>query len=641
MTDVTTTERDAPPLPPEARRAVFYLIDDLRGEYADYMGTALSSLRDVAEHLVAIVDRRMGADDRARLGELVDEIVTVAEDAIGPLAYPSAVAGMGERIGDFDEVVFTGNSWYGPVHPLTPVVQRMADRPVDMWQMTDNIDGPTEGFPEEGFPDWDLSWVWLALRRDAIASREWRDLWRTGAKSQQEVADALAAAGFTAESAFPARGYPRGNPVVFAPDLLLEDGFPFLGRAVFAQFPPFLDRHAVLGRRLLHEVEAYGFDLTEAWQDLARTVPPNALNAIAGMLEVLPDAPGDYDPERPFRIAVIAYVPDVDFVDEMLARLSHLPSGFDLYITTGDGGRARAIEMKVAAVEDPPFASFETRVSWVKDGRDKASLLIACRDVVLGDKYDLMVKIHGRVSQRKTQNMQEYTRRYLLDNLLGGDHYVRNILALFQKQPGLGLVFPPMIHIGNAIIGRGWGAYRSAAEELCERLGVRVPLDRVSPLAPFGGMWIGRPEAIRRLAEERWTGDDYGKAGRRRYVELGRVQERLVALVAAEAGFHSRTVLTHEHASISHTSLEFKVDQMSSTTRGYPVEQIRFLHRLGSTGHGGVVALTRMYLRNNHPRLARALLPLYRLAFRGFGAGKALRTALRPGAAGDSREGTS
>ena len=171
MTDVTTTEFDAHPLPPEARRAAFYLIDDLRGEYAAYMGTALTALRDVAEHLVAIVDRRMGAVDRARLGELVDEIVTVSEDAIGPLAYPSAVTGMGERIADFDEVVFTGNSWYGPVHPLTPVVERMADRPVHMWQMTDNIDGPTEGFPEEGFPRLGsvLGVAGAAPRRDRLA----------------------------------------------------------------------------------------------------------------------------------------------------------------------------------------------------------------------------------------------------------------------------------------------------------------------------------------------------------------------------------------------------------------------------------------------------------------------------------------
>ena len=259
-----------------------------------------------------------------------------------------------------------------------------------------------------------------------------------------------------------------------------------MSRSVFAQYPPFLDRHAVFGRELLQSVADYGWPLAEIWRDLARNVPPKALNTIAGMLEVLPDAPVAYDPDRPFRIAVVAYVPDVAFVDELLMRVSNLPSGFDLIVTTGDGGKARRDR-------DPCRRSWPIRRSRCsrRGSRGCAAAgtrrrsFIACRDVVLSDRYDLIVKIHGRESHRKTDNMRHYTRRYLLDNLLDGREYVVNVLELFQREPGFGLVFPPMIHVGNAIMGRGWGAYRDVAIALCERLGVRVPLDRVTPLAPY------------------------------------------------------------------------------------------------------------------------------------------------------------
>lgn len=615
--------------PENGRRVILYLIDDRRAEVGDDAISALRALRPWAAHIVAIVCSGTDPDGSERLAAVADEVVVHSGAVMDMHAFSTALRQARASIGSADEVVFTGNSWYGPVRALGPVFERMDAQPLHAWQMTGNVDGRPETFPEEGFPGRVFSWVWLAVRGDVVRSAEWSALWPTSVVPQHEFAAALALAGYITGEAFPAKDYPRGDPALFAPDLLIEDGYPFLSKAVFDQYPPFLDRHAVLGRELLEVVDEYGFPLEGIYQDLARNVAPKALNAIGGMLEVLPEVSLAYDPSKPFRIAVIAYVPDVAFVAELKERLSSLPRGFDLIVTTGDGGRARAIETQVSSWEDPPFAHFETRVSWVRRGRDKAALFIGCRDLILGDEYDLLIAIHGRVSVRKTANMQDYSRRHQLDNLLSSKGYVENLLALFQREPGLGLVFPPMVHIGNAIMGRGWGAYREPALDLCARLGVRVPLDRVSPLAPFGGMWVGRPDALRPLARERWSDNDYGKRGRRAYVELGRVQERLIPLVAAEQGYHCRTVLNQEHAAISHTSLEYKADQMFSTTRGYPVEQIRFMHRLGFTGHGGVVALTRMYLRLNHPTLARVTSPLYRVLFRVFTVAQHARRGLQ------------
>ncbi|MFC8681047.1 rhamnan synthesis F family protein [Microbacterium ureisolvens] len=616
------------PFPENGRRVILYLIEDRRNEVGDDAIESLRALRPWATEIVAVVRAGTDAAGADRLSTVADAIVVHSGPSMDMLAFTTAIREARISIERADEVVFTGNSWYGPVRDLAPVFERMDARALHAWQMTGNVDGRPETFPEEGFPGRVFSWLWLAVRGEAVRSRRWAELWPTSLVPQHEFAAALESAGYRTGEAFPAADYPRGDPALFAPDLLIEDGFPFLSKAVFAQYPPFLDRHAVLGRELLEVVDGYDFPVAGILKDLARNVPPKALNSIGGMLEVLPDVSLGYDASKPFRIGVIAYVPDVAFISELKERLVSLPSGFDLVVTTGDGGRARAIERALTAWQDAPFARFETRVSWVRRGRDKAALFIACRDLILGDDYDLLVAVHGRVSPRKTDNMQYYSRRHQLDNLLGSPGYVENLLGLFQREPGLGLVFPPMVHIGNAIVGRGWGAYREPALALCRRLGVKVPLDRVTPLAPFGGMWVGRPDALRPLARERWSDNDYGRQGRRTHVELGRVQERLIPLVAAEQGYHCRTVLNSEHAAISHTSLEYKADQMFSTTRGYPVEQIRFLHRLGFTGHGGVVALTRMYLRLNHPKLARATAPLYRVLFRTFTISQRIRQGL-------------
>ncbi len=61
--------------------------------------------------------------------------------------------------------------------------------------------------------------------------------------------------GFTHDVAFPSADYPTDHPALFNPDLLLADGCPVLKRRPFFHYPPFLDRHAVIGREILRRVE--------------------------------------------------------------------------------------------------------------------------------------------------------------------------------------------------------------------------------------------------------------------------------------------------------------------------------------------------------------------------------------------------
>jgi len=138
-----------------------------------------------------------------------------------------------------------------------------------------------------------------------------------------------------------------------------------------------------------------------------------------------------------------------------------------------------------------------------------AAYFVGCRDVLTPGRYDLVVKAHTRQPRRRSANAVRYFHRYQLENLLSSRGYVRNLLRLFEREPGLGAVFPPTIHIGYATLGDGWGRYRDAAEKLAKKIGIRVPFDGATPLAPLGGMWVARPEALRLLSEQPWEYEDY------------------------------------------------------------------------------------------------------------------------------------
>lgn len=188
--------------------------------------------------------------------------------------------------------------------------------------------------------------------------------------------------------------------------------------------------------------------------------------------------------------------------------------------------------------------------------------------------------------------------------------FATDAVALFQQEPGLGPVFPPMIHIVFPKVGRGWYANRAPATELTEEVAGRAPFDEVPPLTPYGCISVARPPALQITTEHEWAYEQYAPPTKHWDGSLAHVQEWLIA--AAELGHLTRAIMTSEHGSISHTALDFKLDHLGATLPGYAVDQIRFLYRAGWLEHGGVVALNRVWPKLHHPRVTRALRPLDR-----------------------------
>ncbi|WOQ68819.1 rhamnan synthesis F family protein [Microbacterium limosum] len=598
-------------------RIVLYSVEGVLSRLPRYVVTALQALSSSARVWVFVADETPG-EVREALASLADSVVQ-RPSTESAADYGAMVARITDLSG-YDEVVLTGDSWFGPAGDLGATIDRMTARGHDSWQMVRMGSTPPEEFADEGFPRPDAPWLWTSVRTDVVRSPLWERFWAADGvpptERERELYERLSESGRSVGIAFDIGDRIHADPSVFVPDALLEAGCPLLSRLPFRLYPPYLDRFAVVGREIVAAAEAAGYPSDFIWDGLVGSVPPKALNTVGGMLEVLPDSAGQKQSESALRIVVLAHVSDLPGAEDLFGKVDNLPPGYDLVVTTGNGLDAARLQRLIEARESPRLRRLEVRVTANSPGRDMSDLFVGCRDIVLGGEYDLLLKVHARAAPHKTMNALRYFRRYQLENLLETEGYVRNAIDLFRDEPQLGAVFPPMMHIGYGTMGKGWAGLRDQAATLAAKLGITVPLDRVSPLAPYGGMWIARPDALRRLASHTWSHRDYDRRGMGE--RLGRLQERLLPLAAAQDGYHMRTILTSEHASISYSALEYKADQLLSTTRGWPVEQIQLLHRAGWTGYGGVVALTRMYLRLNHPRIARRTAPLYRVGLRIF-----------------------
>lgn len=612
--------RDATDGSGRVARGVVYVLSRASERLDGYVLTALRALRHHVETMTVVATTRLGEQDLDRLRDEVDRVVLRADDEALHRLYAVEAARMGAASG-VSEIILTGDGWFGPVTDLERMFAEADRRDLEAWELVESPHGVREEFPDEGFPRRRRAWLWTVVGKNVLASPAWRTVAeRGGDLSSHEVIRYLSGSGFRTGYLFEAVDYGSHDPALFAARALVEDGCPLIDVEALSSFPPHLERFGAIGRETVATAAERGYPVALLWEHLARTVPPKALNAIGGMLEILPGEQVSYDSESPFRIAAIVHAGDLDDVEEILDRLSAVPGPLTLIVTTTDGLSAARLRPMLDAWTGRIGHDHDLRVTPASPGRDMSDFFVACRDILLSDDFDLVIKVHARRSHRKTVNVRRYFRRYQLENLLDDAEYIKSLLALFQAEPGLGLVFPPMIHIGYATMGRGWAGLRDDARQLCRMIDVGVPLDVGSPLAPYGAMFVARPEALRSLSEYRWTYADYSGRSANRFGRLAHVQERLLTATAAQRGFHTRTVLTAEHAAISHTALDWKVDEMSTTTRGWPVEQIRLLHRAGATGYGGAVALSRMYLRVNHPRAAHVMRPLYRAAFRAYAA---------------------
>ncbi|CDJ98891.1 putative Rhamnan synthesis F [Microbacterium sp. C448] len=591
-------------------RVIFFSIDDSRDDVADYVLRALSSLRGHAAHLVAIVRRGATKEARVRLSERVDHIVTSREH--GLRAHHDALLRHADLVAGCHELVLLDDGWYGPMTTFDDVFRAADSRDWDAWSLTDRRDR-IDGTPVDEFTKLDEDTFttptssWLAFRRPVLDSPAWQGFWaevprlerRSGHPSPEVLAltTGLTEAGFAVQTLYPERDYPSANPGLFNSRLLIEAGCPVVSRDVFVGYPPFFDQNAVIGRAIAQSMGRAGYPTELLWRDLARTLPPKTLNANAGMLEVLPEvARGTIVPDRP--VLAVVHVPTLTGLDDVLRRIPTISGRVDVVATLAEREFEAPVRESWARIHPNGAVRLETRLALRRTGPNVVSAFAECSDLIGSGRYELIVAVHTGVPQLEFRNAERYFRRHQLECLLSSPGYLANVFALFDAEPGLGLVFPPTPHIGMSTLGEGWAGARARAERIADGLNIRVPFDWASPLAPLGGMWIGRPEALLTLATHRWPPGD---------AESDAAHVRLLAYAAGEQGFHCRTVVTGEQGALSHVSLEYKLDFMAMPLYGYPAGAIAALHVIGPVGDGSLRDLVRLMMRVRFPRVLRVL----------------------------------
>jgi lipopolysaccharide biosynthesis protein len=569
------------------RRVVFYLFFDQDGQVDDYVLYALENLRVHSEHIFVVSNSKLDMTNRARLETVADTVWERENVGFDVWAYKEAMSEFTpERLSEYDEIILMNHTFFGPVSSFDPLFASMDSKPeLDFWGVTNHGEVIPHPFNSqlERMP-MHIQSHWIAIRRSLFTTSDFLDYWSTMPMitsynesieyHESRFTEHFSDLGYTFGVEYPESDYPSLHPVFDNSTMILRDGCPIVKRRTFFHDPLYLDRNAILGREIEEILVANGYPIEHVYSNLSRTTQPRVLATNLSLVEILPEQDLGYDRSSPLRIAAVVHIYYQDMTDEILDRLQMLPESFDLFVTTTDESKKSII---ASALERRGVAG-EVRVVESNRGRAESAFFVGCRDVIESDDYDLIVKLHSKKSPQDDHAKAELFKRHLMENLLGSPGYTANVLRLFQQHPTLGMVFPPVIHMSYPTLGHAWFTNREAATAQAKRLGIRVPFDDSTPVAPYGTMLIARPQALRRIAGAGYSYDDFPDDSEWGDSGLPHVLERLMGYAAQTDGFHVRQTLNIKFASIYYAFLEYKLQAVAALMPAYPEEQIAFLH---------------------------------------------------------------
>ena len=411
-------------------------------------------------------------------------------------------------------------------------------------------------------------------------------------------------------------------------DRLVALGAPCLPVSILTLDPLLHDLNGIDLRAALDRLRHLNPDLYGAVIAFAcARVPLRAFTTIADQYEVLsPHYPSDRAAWGFGRVAVFIHAFYADMMPAFWERIAGFPMPVHLFISTASAEDQRAIATFLDA-QGWPRADRTIRVVDQNRGRDMSALFITFRDVALSGDYRIGLRLHSKRTPQVSPQVARGFKAHLFDNLLPSPAAIRQILDRFEAEPDIGLMIPPVIHVGFGTLGHAWYSNRPAVQDLCAGMGLSVPLDEHTPVAPYGTMFWFRIEALRPLFERPWRWEEYNPEPNHVDGGLAHVQERLIGYVAQSGGFRVLQVMSPAQAARNYARLEYKMqlfaarlashhllDQMAQLDHLAETWPLR-LHRRLRAGYGLIIRrfpAARARLQPLARGISRLLAPMHR-----------------------------
>lgn len=568
------------------QRLGIYCFYDKYGHAASFIKTFLDDLMNNLDDLVVVVNGQLSDQARQLFSEYTKTIIVRENKGLDVAAYKQAILTLGwEKLESYDEVICLNDTVMGPVYPFREMFACMDRKDVDFWGITAYAG---ETVDKEQIPT-HLQAYWHAYRRSLVSSPAFHEYWETmplwkdyaevTRKHEMTFTKHFADLGFTWASYIDWRKYQgySSYPLLYMPmQIVRDDRCPiFKRRSFFVDYSAYFDQTAGQPALDLYEYlrDHTDYDVDMIWDAILPSYNIDDIRKAMHLDYVLPSqAINPQTHDRP-RSAFIYHVYFMDLLEDTCHYIASLPEETDLYITSTEDKIPQIREY----MQQHGISHQATFIPVINRGRDVSALLVAACPVVLSGKYDVIGFAHDKKSSQNQENGHHGTESQgfaykLMENTLGSEAYVKNILTLFAENPRLGQVAPPppyhALYFAHTI-PHDWGANYEITKELLEdRLGIHVPLSPTKPTASaMGSCYWFRVEALKPLFEYGWKYEDFLPEGQ--MGEDGTIShaiERANGYICQSRGYYPAWVLSDRYARIEVDSLFYTTAMMMGSS---------------------------------------------------------------------------
>lgn len=568
------------------QRLGIYCFYDKYGHAASFIKTFLDDLMDNLDDLVVVVNGQLSDQARQLFSEYTKTIIVRENKGLDVAAYKQAILTLGwEKLESYDEVICLNDTVMGPVYPFREMFACMDRKDVDFWGITAYAG---ETVDKEQIPT-HLQAYWHAYRRSLVSSPAFHEYWETmplwkdyaevTRKHEMTFTKHFTDLGFTWASYIDWRKYQgySSYPLLYMPmQIVRDDRCPiFKRRSFFVDYSAYFDQTAGQPALDLYEYlrDHTDYDVDMIWDAILPSYNIDDIRKAMHLDYVLPSqAINPQTHDRP-RSAFIYHVYFMDLLEDTCHYIASLPEETDIYITSTEDKIPQIREY----MQQHGISHQATFIPVINRGRDVSALLVAACPVVLSGKYDVIGFAHDKKSSQNQENGHHGTESQgfaykLMENTLGSEAYVKNILTLFAENPRLGQVTPPppyhALYFAHTI-PHDWGANYEITKELLEdRLGIHVPLSPTKPTASaMGSCYWFRVEALKPLFEYGWKYEDFLPEGQ--MGEDGTIShaiERANGYICQSRGYYPAWVLSDRYARIEVDSLFYTTAMMMGSS---------------------------------------------------------------------------
>jgi len=566
--------------------------EQVRGRYVPY---ALKKYRDVADCIVVVTDIRADHPNFHEINEVADRMVRSPSGQIGTSleGYRLGLAAIDpEELGTYDEIIFVDSACYGPIFALGPILDDPRRSSADFWSVGYFTKRPNMPGADKIKLGRVMTLNFFTVNRRVAMSPAFQNFMRDNTvldnstdyrvKGEHGLHLALDRAGYRWNSFIEPEQVHTSEPLVYEAAELVSLRCPVVYKDIFTLNPLTVDMQAVDCRAALEAIQQSDsdFDANMIWESILPYHPLRLIQSNMDDLRIFESKPPEVTKRKwdfGGKIAVVAHIFYVDVLHEFVDLAANIPCDFDFYVSTSSPQHKRRIEERLKSFNSG--GRIEVRVVEQNRGRDMSSLFITFRDVMLSGEYAWALRLHTKRTPQMPWQVGQSFKRHLIENLVPSKRFVASLFDLLEQPEyrNVGMVVPPVVHIGFGTLGHSWYSNRKPLEKLAKEMKIDVPLDRDTPVAAYGTMYWFRPKALELMFRYDWKWEDYNVEPNHIDGGLAHVQERLLCYCAQQQGFRTLAVMSAGQAAKNYLKLEYKHQILSSCL---PVRDIRLQYRL-------------------------------------------------------------